>query len=84
MVAPRDTTSEAFARQLARLRSMSPQERLRRSLEMSDELREVAMAGIRARHPEYADRQVREELETVVLGPDLARAVRRAQANANR
>jgi DNA-binding HxlR family transcriptional regulator len=83
MVAPRDTTSEAFARQLESLRSLSRQERLCHSLEMSDELREVATAGIRARHPEYADQQLREELELVVLGPDLARAVRRARSTAS-
>lgn len=83
MVAPSDTTSEAFAQQLEHLRAMGPQERIRRMLEMSDEIREVTTAGIRARHPEYGDRRVREELEDVVLGPDLAKAIRLARSNAS-
>lgn len=84
MVAPKDTTPEAFARQLDGLRMMSPQERLRRALEMSDEVREVAKAGIRARHPQYGDRQVGEELEVLLLGRELANTVRRARLTATR
>jgi hypothetical protein len=84
MVAPKDTTPEAFAWQLSGLRLMSPQERLRRSFEMSDELREVAKAGIRARHPEYGDPQVGAALEVLLLGRDLASAVRRARPVARR
>lgn len=84
MVVPKDTTPEAYAWQLDGLRSMGPQERLRRSLEMSDELLGIAKAGIRARHPEYVDQQVREELEVLVLGRDLASVVRRARLTAGR
>ncbi len=79
MVTPKDTTPEAFARQMHSLGEMGPQARLRLAMEMSDELREVAKAGIRARHPEYDDVQVREELEVIVLGRDLAAAIRRAR-----
>jgi hypothetical protein len=79
MLAPKDTTPEAFARQLSAFMLMSPQERLRLALTMSDELREVAKAGIRARHTESPDQQVGEELEVLLLGRELATAVRRAR-----
>jgi hypothetical protein len=46
---------------------------------MSDELREIARAGIRSRHPEYGERQVRDALEDLLLGEELATAARRAR-----
>lgn len=79
MLAPKDTTPRASEQQVRRLRSMGPEERLRRSLEMSDDLREIAEAGIRARHPGYAEQEVREELEVLVLGSGLTSAFRRAR-----
>jgi hypothetical protein len=79
MATPSDTISEAFARQLEGLRAMGPQARLHLALQMSEELREVAKAGIRARHPGFTDRQVREELEVLLLGRDLGTVVRRAR-----
>ena len=79
MVTPRDTTPDAFERRLNSLRRMGAKERLRLSLEMSDELREVAKAGIRARHPGYGSQEVDDELEALMLGRDLAAAARRAR-----
>jgi hypothetical protein len=63
---------------------MGAEGRLRLALEMSDGLREIAKAGIRARKPEYGDQQVGEELEALLLGRDLATAVRRARLTPTR
>lgn len=43
---------------------------------MSEDIRRLAEAGIRSRHPEYSDRRVMEALADVVLGPELAKAAR--------
>jgi len=37
---------------------MDEQGRLRAALELSDTVREIRLAGLRARHPELSDRQV--------------------------
>jgi hypothetical protein len=74
-VIPRDTTIEAFRAQLAIYRCMSPEERLQRALEWSEEVRELGRAGIRLRHPEYSDQEVRFASIRLRLGDDLFRRV---------
>ena len=76
MPAPRDTSTDAWSRQIAAFGAMRPQDRVQVALQMSDEVRELSRAGIRTRHPEWTDDQVREALEELVLGVDLARTVR--------
>lgn len=39
---------------------------------MSDDAMAISVAGIRHRHPEWSDREVRRSLLDVLLGPDLA------------
>lgn len=48
---------------------MTPEQRLEVAAEMSDEIRTVTEAGIRARHRDYSDDQVRAELVGILLGP---------------
>lgn len=79
MVLPKDTSPEALAHQVDALRRMGPQQRLRLGAEMSDEIRQLAIAGIRSRHPEYSDQQVGDALEDLLLGRDLATAARRTR-----
>jgi hypothetical protein len=79
MAVPRDTSQEAFARQMAAFRAMTPQERVRLAAEMSDELREIVRAGIRARHPAADRAEVQAMLEDILLGPEIAAAARRAR-----
>ena len=62
MSAPRDTSPEAFAVQVERLRQAGPEARVAMAVEMSDAVRELAVAAIRRRHPELDDRQVAREL----------------------
>ena len=64
-----DTSMAALERQRETFRRMTPGERLAVAAEMSDEIRAVTEAGIRARHPDYSDDQVRAELVGILLGP---------------
>src|SRR5437588_5125605 len=56
---PADTTREAWQVQMEVLRRMSPNRRLELAFQMTNSLREVVASGVRSRHPEYSDDQVR-------------------------
>lgn len=73
---PLDTSPDAAARQVDALRGMSPEERLWIAAAMSDDVRSLAEAGIRSRHPELSDGEVRSALAALLLGRELAGAVR--------
>ena len=64
-----DTSMAALERQRETFRRMTPGERLAVAAEMSDEIRAVTEAGIRQRHPDYSDDQVRAALVGILLGP---------------
>jgi hypothetical protein len=66
-----DTSLEAHAAQVAAWRRMGSQKRLQLAMQMSDEIREVALAGIRHRHPEYGEAEARFALFRQVLGHEL-------------
>jgi len=72
---PTDTTSDAAAVYYAALRRMRPEERVRRALEASDQLRDLLEAGVRQRHSEYDDRQVKLAAIRLRLGDTLFREV---------
>jgi len=76
MVVPQDTSADAWARQIAGIRAMTPQERLQLAASMSDELRALVRDGIRSRHAGWTATQVEAALEDLVLGVSLARTVR--------
>ena len=46
---------------------MTPEQRLAAAAEMSDEIRAVAEDGIRYRHPDYTDDQIRAALVAILL-----------------
>ncbi|HUG12064.1 MAG TPA: hypothetical protein VMM36_13680 [Opitutaceae bacterium] len=48
----------ANQRQIAIIRAMTPQERLRQSIRMSGTMRELLAAGFRDRHPAWSAKQV--------------------------
>jgi hypothetical protein len=52
---------------------MTPEARLRVGLELTEMARRLLTAGIRRRHPEYDDDQVRLASIRLWLGPDLFR-----------
>lgn len=55
---PLDTDPEAWARYNDVLDRMDGPARLRAALELSDTVREIRLAGLRARNPELSPRQV--------------------------
>ena len=63
-----DTSSAADAKQFELYRSLSPSERVRIALNLSEMIRRTTIAGIRRRHPEYDDAEVVEALRELVYG----------------
>jgi hypothetical protein len=72
---PADTSAEAIRVQHAVHRRMSPETRLRLACQMSDSIRAVAADGVRARHPEYTERQNQLAVIRMTLGNELFRRV---------
>ena len=75
MTVARDTSAAARRVQIEALRRLDGPTRLRMALRMSDDSRHVALAGIRHRHPEWTDDDVRRELLRLLLGRQLAATV---------
>ncbi|MBI4508811.1 MAG: hypothetical protein HY698_04190 [Deltaproteobacteria bacterium] len=68
-----DTTPAAASVQLDVYRRMSPAARLRVALELTAMSRRLLADGVRRRHPEYSDEQVRLAFLRLWLGADLFR-----------
>jgi len=71
MWTPRDTDEASWRAQHAVWERMGGVGRLKAALAASDDVRRVSAAGIRHRHPEYDEEQVRQALLLVVLGDEL-------------
>jgi hypothetical protein len=70
---PRDTSAAAERVQQHVFGRMSGSDRVARAFEMSEQAREIARAGIRARHPDYDALDVEQALRRLLLGDDLVR-----------
>lgn len=68
---PLDTDPEAWAKYNAVLDRMDGSERLLAALELSDTVREIRLAGLRARHPDLSPRQIIARLVAEDYGIDL-------------
>jgi hypothetical protein len=67
----RDTTPDALAVQLAAIRAMPPEERLRQALEASDLARRLLLDGMRRRFPGESDLELMERaLGQQLVPPD--------------
>ena len=64
----RDTTPEAAGIHLQLYRQAGPSRRAQIAVELSDAVREMALAGIRRRHPEFSEREVRLSFLQMVYG----------------
>jgi len=71
----RDTTPEAEAVMLESLRRMSAWRRLELLDDACVTARELALAGLRIRHPDASEPEIRRLLMDVLLGPHLAARV---------
>jgi hypothetical protein len=72
---PADTSPEAWAVYLDLVRKMTPAERLRRSLELSEDVRRIAEARLRLRYPHASDREITLRRGRLELGRELFRKV---------
>jgi hypothetical protein len=72
---PGDTTLEAARVQNAIYQRMAPEKRLALAFEMTRSARALSAAGIRFRHPEYTEQQVKLALIRLILGDELFRLV---------
>ena len=68
---PADTAPEAHEVQLEIYRRMGPERRFELGVRMSEDIRALAAEGIRARHPEYSEAEVRFALFRMLLGDEL-------------
>jgi hypothetical protein len=68
-----DTHSGAYEAQLQAYRRMSPPQKAEIAVRLSEAVRELAAEGIRQRHPEYDERDVRKALIALLYGVDIAR-----------
>jgi hypothetical protein len=72
---PADTTPEAWAAQLAFLRGMDGSRRVALAFRLTRLAREASRAGIRARHPEYGEDEVRRAFFRMMHGDSVTRSV---------
>jgi hypothetical protein len=72
---PADTSPEAFRVLIQAYRGMPPGRRLEIAMQMSEDILEIAAAGVRQRHPDYSDEQVHMALISMRLGEKLFREV---------
>ena len=70
-VRSRDTAPEAYDVQIEVYRRMTPTQRFEIAVQLSEQVNEMAADGIRSRHPEYSEDEVRWALHRLRLGDDL-------------
>ena len=72
---PLDTSTEAHRRQRDVYLKMGGAARVAIAFQLNEAVRNVAMAGIRQRHPDYTSEEVRLAWVRLTLGDGLCRAV---------
>ena len=72
---PADTTVEAAKKQFEILRRLTPQKRALISFEISDNVRQNVIAGIKKLHPDFTDTQIKKELLRRTVGYELSRKI---------
>lgn len=70
-----DTTKEAENLQIEIFRRMGPEGRLRSALNLSQTSHTLLAAGVRSRHPDYTEHQVKLATIKLTLGADLFASV---------
>jgi hypothetical protein len=68
---PRDTSLDAFRKQIEILRDLGISGRAALTLEFSDDLRQIVKDGVHHRHPDWDEARVRQEVLRIVLGDRL-------------
>lgn len=75
MYLSRDTTPEAARVQIAALRRLSPAQKIRAGVALSDGVRRRIEIGVRERHPTFSEDAVQREVVRIMLGDELYRQV---------
>ena len=65
---PSDTSPRAAALQIELYRKLGTARRTQIAADLSDAVRETAVAGVRRRHPEYKEEEVRRALIEMLYG----------------
>ncbi|KIG17826.1 hypothetical protein DB30_02593 [Enhygromyxa salina] len=76
MLSHSDTSPEAAEILRERLRRMTPSQRIEEGARLCKFTRHMMRAGIRSRHPDYAEEQVEMALARLMWGDDLYRKAR--------
>jgi hypothetical protein len=71
---PLDTAEDAYAVQLEAYRRLGGAERVAIVFRLNALVRQMAIAGIRTRHPNYDDAQVRMALQRLMFGDAVVRS----------
>lgn len=74
-IVPSDTTLEAARKEFEVLRKLGPQVRARMTFELSDNLRDRIKAGIRHRHPDFGEEEVKLEVLRLMIGNKLYKQI---------
>ena len=72
---PKDTTADAARVQAEVWRGMTGVRRVELAAELSENVRRIAAEGVRRRHPDYTDEQVRLAVIRLSLGGQLCQLV---------
>ena len=72
---PADKTIEAARKQFEILRKLGPEVRAKMAFEMSDNLRRTVEAGVRQRHPDWGQEEVKRAVLRLTIGERLFRQV---------
>jgi hypothetical protein len=75
MLVPHDTSADAFRAQLAVWNGLGPEGRVKLAGRISQSARYVAREGIRTRHPEYSDEQLKRALWRLLYGDTLVQKI---------
>lgn len=71
MIRSADTTKEAAIKQFEVLRNLGPAGRLKLTMDLCENLRNITKAGIRHRHPDYTEQQVTQAYLKLILDKTL-------------
>jgi hypothetical protein len=72
-VVPLDTTLEAARVYFATLKKLGPERRVQMAVELTRSMRRGVEAGVRMRHPEYTEDEVRLAVLRLMVGDELFR-----------
>lgn len=74
-IRPRDTSPDAFEVQLLIYRQMTPGQKLAQANALIKATRRLARAGLRSRHPDASEEELRKRFAALVLDAETVRKV---------